>query len=487
MSSRFFPNKDLGVCNGISSMQSRSIPITQILRNENEEALVSAYTSNLSSAATSSSSVKSKKSYAKLTEANFQHNHNTKSAHPSTLSSSMNYANCQNHMTSPHFYSNNNYYSIPCFTNIPPNYGSAYGHSIPIFYPPPIVIKPLQPNFLKINQYFNNAYLPNYYIPVQRPITSYVSKETALEMQCSPHLIPNSKESSSTFSQSAKTNKATETIVAYENVDEFIENCKDIVDYANTLKGSRHLQKLLAKEESKAFPLFLFIVQNLHQLLTNVYGNYVCKKIFSLLKQSQRQVAWEYLQQDIKFYSENQHANHSVQMLITQSESDSEKQAIELKLSYFYKYIAFNEHGINVLFAILAIVNYQSKEVLIIKFINDFLLDLTRDANAITLCSAIITRLASENCLKLHKQNFLKKLKPIIHDLIMNETSSSLLLQLLEEWGLADCDSVINTLSNNFTYYAKHSSSSLIMVKFLELLESFVSININFQLEYYSI
>lgn len=482
MSSRFFQNKDYEYNNRLRNIHaSSSIPLTSQLLNEKEEALVSASTSNLGSAATSSSSVKSKHNK----DPNLS-NYNVVSANPlrfemkNNKALTSNYLNNMNLANPSQFYMNNdNYYQNFCFANPALYYANSYVHPIQSFYPQNLHVlnnNTIQPNFVIQNQYVNSIpNMSNHYTLLQYDITSSVPNSFKIIQPQTCEIIFRSQEECFT----GKPILTNEQNITYENVEEFINSCKNIVSYVDTLKGSRHIQKLLVKEEDKAFTVYLFIKKDLDYLLTNVYGNYVCKKIFSLLKKKQRQIVWEYLMQDIRKYCEHQHANHCIQMLITQSECDSEKEAIEKRLSHLYKYLSSNEHGINVLFAIIAIVNYENKDVLIIKFIIDNLLDLARDSNANILCSAIVTKLSSENCAKLHKQNFLKKLKPLFYDLVVNEYSSSLIVQILEEWGLEDCEFFINILFQNFINYALNPFSSLVIQKIILMLEICVSQRIN--------
>lgn len=269
------------------------------------------------------------------------------------------------------------------------------------------------------------------------------------------------------------TKELSQMLIIFENVTDFIENCNEQANYINSLKGSRLIQKLLDKDENKAFILFKSLESNLGLILLNVYGNYVCKKIFSLLNKSQRQVVWDSICKDLRIFAENQHANHSIQMLIAQSESDLEFDMIQLKLSHMFDYLAVDDHGIGILIALISKVNFQRKGVSIVKYIIDNLSDLAHNKNSVLLCKALVTKASKFN--SSIKETFLSRIKFHTPTFLLEVNSSTLLIHMLQDWGLETCNSIVSMISSNFIIYSSHPTSFDVILKFLDVLVEFVS------------
>lgn len=258
----------------------------------------------------------------------------------------------------------------------------------------------------------------------------------------------------------------------YESIEDFIINCKCPINFINSLKGSRHIQKLILENEDKAKILCQYVQPIFGHLLINVYGNYVCKKIFSLIKENQRQNVWNYLTDNLLEYSENQHANFCVQMLITRSDSDIEKNMIEQKLAPYFHRLASSEHGVNVMLALLSILSFQTKPAILEFLIGNFP-ELCLSSYSSLLCRALISK--SMNIEFKSRTIILRSILPDIHSLILNEFSSLLLIQMLEVWGLSQCAPIIQHLFTNFIIYSLNPISCPLIMKLLELLEIDVS------------
>lgn len=483
MSSRFFPNEDLGTKPSLILSSNDSLNSKfQTPMSLNEEMLLSASSSNRCSAATSSSSLRSNRNQMKV---NSQSpiflpnssiwkgttnivNHPSYSYSPFSMNS-FQLPNPQVYYQNPGNVSNiatiniRTPFNSPYYLQSPINQPHVYqGYAVPNHYQQPQVISiPIQQvSLMSLNPYYS-----------MESQTCHKCHKVSGPSTTSKEIVNDSTH------EAIKVSKASELIIQiFEGIDDFMSRCESPLDYAITLKGSRQIQKLLTKEEDKAYSFYLFIYPYMNVLLTDVYGNYICKKVYSLLKQNQRMIAWSNISKDIKSYSEDQHANHSIQMLIAQSESDSEKEVIGNYLSPYYMYLAFHEHGINVLLAHLNMINLKDKDARITKFICDNILELCRGGTSILLCNALISKFAvEENDLRLHKHRILKLLKSRCHDLIRDEVSSNMIIKILEEWGLDFCKCLTSTIASNFMAYSFHHSSCTALLRYLELLNINVS------------
>lgn len=470
MNSRFFPTEDWSKEDTVYDSNEYFSSLLKSPISIKEEILLSARSSNKCSAATSSSSLKSNKNQVKSC-------------------SQKDIVNSNNWMTS------NNNYICPVYTYTPFSMSSFHLVNHQIYNRETINtnhISNLRNHYNNLNYVypnhtnsitFNEFAITNHFNqPVsttnQTKISGLSFNPYYLKESSKVSLNQTSKEiKKDHVCHAIKISKASEMIIPiYERIDDFISNCKIPIEYSNTLKGSRHIQKLLTKEENKSYSFYLFIYPFIDILLTDVYGNYVCKKVFSLLKQNQRVIAWNNMSKDIKKYSEDQHANHSVQMLIAQSESDYEKDIIENSLFPYFGNLVFNENGINVLIAHLTMTSLKSKDSSLLRFIYKNLCDLARDETAVLLCNALIMKLAADqNDMRAHKYKILKILRPQYHDLIIHEVSSVMILKILEEWGLDFCVCLTSFICSNFMIYCTHPNSSSTMLRILEMLDINVS------------
>lgn len=265
-------------------------------------------------------------------------------------------------------------------------------------------------------------------------------------------------------------NKAT-----YNSIEDFIMNCKYPIEFINNLKGSRHIQKLLEENEEKAFSLFRFLQQVFDKLLLNVYGNYVCKKIFSLIKAKQRLFVWDFLTDNLQKYSENQHSTFCIQMLITQSESDSEKSMVEHKIAPYFQKLVLSEHGVSVMLALLSVSDFKVKSKILLKFLLCNFPSLCVSSNSALLCKALVSKCVNSDPNNLLKRILIRKILPSFNSLILNEISNVLLVQMLEDWGINECDPIIQIIYQNFVTFSLNPTSCPVILKLLEILEYYVS------------
>jgi hypothetical protein len=90
------------------------------------------------------------------------------------------------------------------------------------------------------------------------------------------------------------------------------------------------------------------------------------------------------------------------------------------------------------------------------------------------LCKVFISKMTAMNNNVL-KCRLLKSLKESLHLLILTSASNVLLIEMLEDWGLKACQTLTETLLNNFIFYSSHSSASSVIIKLIELLITYVS------------
>lgn len=368
-------------------------------------------------------------------------------------------------------YNNFVFYSVPSYVSVIPS--------------TPQILNPYSPAFL------TNTVGTPYYIATQIPTYSYNS--------AIPHLGYEKVKTHNTFQNelrglhqakffesSHQSDKPKEIIKPsntnfvsqgdkklsefYSTITQFY-SCKDPINYINSLKGSRHVQKLLQKNEAEAFILYEFIKGFKNEVIYNVYGNYVIKKIFSLLKVNQRKEVWKQLEKDLISYSQNIHASHSMIMLISKSESEPETEEIERAMINVFSDLVSSEPGTNILAELVSKLNFTKKNVRLVNYICDSIGEVLQSKSAVVLCKKLITRLGEEGNNRLYSDCLLKAL--ILHFLKMSfaDGLNDLLFQVLDDWSLEQCLELTRIFDSKFSLLAKASISSPMIIKYLSILE----------------
>lgn len=277
-------------------------------------------------------------------------------------------------------------------------------------------------------------------------------------------------------SESSAFSKVKKLIDYYSSLTQFF-SCKDPINYINSLKGSRHLQKLIQKNETEAYTLYEYIANFINEVIFNVYGNYVVKKVFSLLKANQRARVWGNLEKNISSFCVAIHSHHSIIMLISKSETDVETDKIEGVLIPFFSELIINEQGISVLAELVSKLDFRKKTVRIVNYICDSIIEILQNKAAVALCKKLITRLDDEGNNQLHLNCLIKAIIPHLLKLNLAEGLNDLLFQILDNWNLARCPDLTKALDSNFILLAIAPSSSPIILKYLSVLELKVSAN----------
>lgn len=376
--------------------------------------------------------------------------------------------NCPN--TFQQNYGNYVLYPVPNFVSVAP-LSTPYAYQYPTLYMHNVAA---DKSFLLPQSPFNSY---NNFKSFQAPYYSYEKVKSynpypkcLLETECeSSNNYEPSKIKISESSTSEK--KLTEF---YLTLSQFY-SCKDPVSYINSLKGSRHVQKLLQKNEAEAFTLYEYLEKFKNEIIFNVYGNYVMKRIFSLLKASQRKIVWKRLEKDLKSYGQHVHASHSIIMLISKSDNDIEVNEIEDMLIPIFDDLINSEQAIGILSELISKLNFKGINVKIVNKVYQSISEILHNKAAVVLCKKLITCLGEEGNNQLYLDNLIKAIIPRFLSMKYTEELNSLLIQILEEWSIEKCQELTRIIDSNFTCLAKASCSSPVIIQYLTKLDLNVS------------
>lgn len=251
----------------------------------------------------------------------------------------------------------------------------------------------------------------------------------------------------------------------FNDIADFISNCKDHQGFINSKRGSHYLKKLLPKAESDKIGLLLnTILPFCPSLMENCSGNYFCQELFRILNEGQRKLVWQTIRNKIGEFGVHEYANHCLQTLIELAEGIKEQNEIGLYLQPFYIDLAFNPQGSHIIQKILLKYTDSAKKELV-TFIWENFRALAKNSHGVCVIKKYIMYLKDKS--SKHKAEFIKFVDQFIPFLVNDTYAHYSLLCLLDEWKPKDYWQVLDYLRQHFLECSVQKYSSRIIDKLL--------------------
>lgn len=362
------------------------------------------------------------------------------------------------------FHNNNYYFFEPLrnyctnFQMLPINYNNAYYEAIPFLQP--LSRFPNQ-NLLNLcpslsNNIFNGASNID-------PFYEEVANMRACSMSIMKESSPQSRAGTS------HNNKTTiQTILKKDK----------LVDYINSLRGSKRLQFLLREVEHShpdVILLFDHISPFLGKISNHNFGNYFIQALLQKIPLSRRKLAWSfYNRRDIMDYASHQFGYHSVQALIEAAVGNSEEKFVVGQLEKHFDNLAFNANGCYILFKILSKFHLENCWSLY-NYIRLNFISLSSCSMALNLAKKFVKLLASSTLSQL-RVDFLSSIpEQKISKLLKDEHGSQVVMAMLSEWDNPANRMIIDIVAKRIIYYMAGRFSQSIVSKCLQISENKVS------------
>ena len=252
------------------------------------------------------------------------------------------------------------------------------------------------------------------------------------------------------------------------NFKTFIENLNKPLDiFICSQTGSRMLQNNLDNFPPHILDILIDKIKfSFQKLMSDIYGNYFCQKLYSLSSFEQRMIILENIKDIFVPISKTKAGSHAAQSIIEHASTLEEKNKIMSFIRNLEMEMALDTEGTHVLQKIIQIFKEGERQAL-----TDVL---SQSANVNILCKdlkgiSVIKRLICFN----NDENNRSKLVDALYDNcleIVKTSSGSYILQfLLEEWGLNTGIKLIFFSIYNFEIFAKQKHGANFINKIIIL------------------
>ena len=252
------------------------------------------------------------------------------------------------------------------------------------------------------------------------------------------------------------------------NFKTFIENLNKPLDiFICSQTGSRMLQNNLDNFPPHILDILIDKIKfSFQKLMSDIYGNYFCQKLYSLSSFEQRMTILENIKDIFVPISKTKAGSHAAQSIIEHASTLEEKNKIMSFIRNLEMEMALDTEGTHVLQKIIQIFKEGERQAL-----TDVL---SQSANVNILCRdlkgiSVIKRLICFN----NDENNRSKLVDALYDNcleIVKTSSGSYILQfLLEEWGLNTGIKLIFFSIYNFEIFAKQKHGANFINKIIIL------------------
>ena len=246
----------------------------------------------------------------------------------------------------------------------------------------------------------------------------------------------------------------------------FCEGLKcSLPEYICTQIGSRIMQKYLSR-----FPYFIItkliekIFTYFEKIMTDIYGNYFCQKLYKISSTEQRMMILRSLADSFINISKTKSGSHVSQSIIEQSKTKEEKQIIMEYIRSHEMELALDCEGTHVLQKIIEVFPEEEKQSIIdIICTKENVNKLSKDIKGISVIKRLI-KFTKE------KDNQIKMAEAILSNCleISKSSSGSYIIQyLLEQWGVNIGFKIIIFSISNFESFILNKNSVNLLDKII--------------------
>ena len=260
------------------------------------------------------------------------------------------------------------------------------------------------------------------------------------------------------------------------NFKTFIENLNKPLDiFICSQTGSRMLQNNLDNFPPHILDILIDKIKfSFQKLMSDIYGNYFCQKLYSLSSFEQRMTILENIKDIFVPISKTKAGSHAAQSIIEHASTLEEKNKIMSFIRNLEMEMALDTEGTHVLQKIIQIFKEGERQAL-----TDVL---SQSANVNILCKdlkgiSVIKRLICFNNGESNKNKLVDALYDNCLEIVKTSSGSYILQFLLEEWGLDTGIKLIFYSIYNFEIFAGQKHGANFMNKIIILCLKKCSIN----------
>ena len=235
-----------------------------------------------------------------------------------------------------------------------------------------------------------------------------------------------------------------------------------------TQQTSRILQFYLDQTNEEIIHLiFMEFVNDIEELLLDIYANYFCLKIFFFLNKEDRMIFLYNISHNFDNLCINKISTYPIQCIIEKLNCDEEFDLIFNSIKNNLMKLSFDVYGTNVLEKIISTFNYEKHLIYISKFIIDNFIALVNNSNGLCIVK-------KEILLEYQRKNgeLFRKLKQHLIDnaiiLIQNPFGNYALQMAIDNWELKDIKEIIENFKGKGLLLSLQKYSSNVIERCIE-------------------
>ena len=270
----------------------------------------------------------------------------------------------------------------------------------------------------------------------------------------------------------------------YNAVDNYkytlLKNTNLLLMYLNSHKGSIFTQQFLDEIDNKELSiLFNNLEPYISEIMCLEYGNYFIQKLIKKLNIQQRLKIYQIIEPKFINIATNKSGTHSIQSLIDCINSPIELFTLDKLINKNTLLFFLDENAYHIMMKIILEIPEDKR--------NNINLFLAMNAEKIIInCNGafcVNKFITKNNDLKI-RSLLIQNLQNNIHNLVTNKYSCTILLLILEKFGINYGIFIIKYIQNNFSFLSSHPTTMVFIIKTLNYLYKYNSFELGILIWY---
>ena len=231
----------------------------------------------------------------------------------------------------------------------------------------------------------------------------------------------------------------------------------EILHKIQSHQGSLILQRLIQSfPKDQTDQILLKLTPILINIMISHYGNYFFQQLLQLLTKTQKIFILNFIQQNFLFICTNKSGTYSIQALIEAMESTEEEILLEQMLTPILAQLCGNENGHHIILKLIILLPEERRS-----YINTFILKNLPNISCNKYGHLCIIKFMTTNTNLNLRVEFITQITTHFLCLIQNPFGCSIVLFLIEKYGIRYRSIIFSEMLKNMCYFAGESNISL--------------------------
>ena len=235
----------------------------------------------------------------------------------------------------------------------------------------------------------------------------------------------------------------------------------EILHKIQSHQGSLILQRLIQSfPKDQTDQILTKLTPILINIMISHYGNYFFQQLLQLLTKVQKIFILNFIQQNFLFICTNKSGTYSIQALIETIESSEEEILLEQMLTPILPQLCGNENGHHIILKLIILLPEERRN-----YINTFILKNLPNISCNKYGHLCIMKFMTTNTNLNLRVEFITQITKHFLCLIQNPFGCSIVLFLIEKYGIRYRSIIFSEMLNNMCYFAGESNISISQIE----------------------